>query len=95
MLRFDTLLRCHRSSPEGIKKNLAAFDLEIDAVAGDGDCAFRSIIRQLYKVVPNMTKEHISFLGLLNSEEKDIFTLRQTFVDRMLEPDEELSGEFI
>ena len=44
-----------------LKKHLAAFDLEIDAVAGDGDCAFRSIIRQLYKVVPNMTKEHISF----------------------------------
>ncbi|XP_068722408.1 uncharacterized protein [Montipora capricornis] len=28
--------------------------------------------------------------GLLNSEEKDIFTLRQKFVDRILEPDEEL-----
>ena len=78
-----------------LKRNLAAFDLEIDAVAGDGDCAFRSIIRQLYKVVPNMTeaaKDHIRFLGLLNSEDKDIFfTLRQKFVDRMLEPDEELT----
>ena len=35
-----------------------------------------------------------TWLGLLKSEEQDTFLLRQMFVDRMLEPDEELR-EFI
>lgn len=80
-----------------LKRNLAAFDLEIDEVVGDGDCAFTSIIKQLHKVVPTMTEDaqaHVRSLGLLQSETEDTFALRQMFVDQMLEPDGELR-EFI
>lgn len=88
------VIEAHRKQ---LKRNLAAFDLQIDEVVGDGDCAFTSVIKQLYKAVPNLTKEaenSIRSLGLLKSEEQDTFLLRQMFVDRMLEPDEELR-EFI
>ena len=40
-----------------LKRNLAAFDLEIDEVVSDGDCAFASKIKRLHKAVPNMTKD--------------------------------------
>lgn len=79
-----------------LKRNVAAFDLEIDEVVGDGDCAFTSIIKQLHKVVPTMTRcsGSCTLLGLLQSETEDTFALRQMFVDQMLEPDGELR-EFI
>jgi len=80
-----------------LQRNQAVFHLKIDEVVGDGDCAFTSIIKQLHKAVPNWTKEadnYIRSLGLLKSEEQDTFALHQMFVDRMLEPDEELR-EFI
>lgn len=73
-----------------LKRHLAAFDLKIDDVVGDGDCAFTSIIKQLHKVAPTMTEDaqaHVRSLGLLQSD-----ALRQMFVNRMLEPDEELRG---
>ena len=88
------VIETHR---EQLKRNQAAFDLQIEEVFGDGDCAFTSIIKQLHKTVPNLTKEADNFirpLGLLKSEEQDTLGLRQMFVDRMLEPDEELR-EFI
>ena len=69
MLGFITHFRCSRSSPTS-KRNLAAFDLEIDEVVGDGDCAFTSIIKQLHKAVPNMTenaKAHVRSIGWLHS----------------------------
>lgn len=67
-----------------LQRNLAAFHLKIDEVVGDGDCAFTSIIKQLYKAVPNWTKgadNYIRSLGLLKLEELDTFALRQMFVD--------------
>ena len=88
------VIEAHRKQ---LKRNLAAFDLQIEEVVGDGDCAFTSIIKQLHKAVPNLTKEADNFirsLGLLKSEEQDTLVLRQMFVDRMLEPDEKLR-EFI
>ena len=88
------VIETHR---EQLKRNQAAFDLQIEEVFGDGDCAFTSIIKQLHKTVLNLTKEADNFirpLGLLKSEEQDTLGLRQMFVDRMLEPDEELR-EFI
>jgi len=78
------------------QRNLAAFHLKIDEVVGDGDCAFTSMIKRLHKAVPNWTKEadnYIRSLGLLKSEEQDT-ALRQMFVDRMLEPNEELRESF-
>ena len=89
------VIEAHRKQ---LKGNLAAFYLQIEEVVGDGDCAFTSIIKQLLKAVPNLTKEADNFirslLGLLKSEEQDTLVLRQMFGDRMLEPDKELR-EFI
>lgn len=56
-----------------LKRNLAAFDLEIDEVVGDGDCAFTSIIKQLHKVVPTMTEDaqaHVRFLVCYNLKQR-------------------------
>ena len=33
-----------------LNRNLAAFDLEIEGVIGNGDCAFRSLAKQIVKV---------------------------------------------
>lgn len=80
-----------------LKRNLSSFGLQIDQVCGDGDCAFRSITKQLHQAVPEMSnnaERHIRSLGLLQCEQSDTLALRQMFVDRMLEPDEELA-EFV
>ena len=76
------LIEAHRKQ---LKRNLvAAFDLQIEEVVADRDCAFTSIIKQLHKAVRNLTNEADNFihsLGLLKSEEQDTFVLRQMFVD--------------
>ena len=71
---------------ELLRKHLASFNLRIDPVIGDGDCAFRSIIVQVQK-----TQEwndegsalcfHYLDLGLGRSVDEDVFHLRQLFVD--------------
>ena len=84
------IIDAHRKQ---LKRNQAAFDLQIEEACGLGGCAFTSIIKQLHKTVPNLTKEADNFirsLGLLKSEEQETLVLRQIFVDRMLQPDEEL-----
>ena len=67
------VVEAHRKQ---LQRNLAAFDLKVDEVVDDGDFAFTSIIKQLYKAVPNWAKEgdsYIRSLGLLKSEEQDTF----------------------
>lgn len=58
-----------------LKRNLAAFDLEIDVVIGDGDCAFRSLAKQIVRhSEENETfKEHLKSLNLLKTEDEDTF----------------------
>ena len=75
-----------------LNRNLAAFDLEIEEVIGDGDCAFRSLAKQVVKVSNGDIKfrEHVASLGLLKSEDEDTYQLRQLFVDKIEEGDEEL-----
>ena len=75
-----------------LNRNLAAFDLEIEGVIGDGDCAFRSLAKQIVKVSTGDIKfrEHVESLGLLKSEDEDTYQLRQLFVDKLEEGDEEL-----
>ena len=41
---------------EDLKRHLAGFGLEIESVSKDGNCAFRSIIRQLLKMDFDKTK---------------------------------------
>ena len=55
---------------EVLNRNLAAFDLEIEEVIGDGDCAFRSLAKQIVKVSTEDSKfrDHVESLGLLKSQ---------------------------
>ncbi|RMX37079.1 hypothetical protein pdam_00020042 [Pocillopora damicornis] len=67
-------------------KHLASFNLRIDPVSGDGDCAFRSIIVQVQKTQEWNDEEsalrlHCLKLRLGKSINEDVFHLRQLFVD--------------
>lgn len=70
-----------------LERNLYAFNLLIDSVEGDGDCAFRSIIKQLRNMLEwndanRKLTEHLEDLGLTGANlDDDVFTLRQLFVD--------------
>ena len=41
------------SHSETLKRHLATFNLQLDRVQSDGDCAFRTIMRQVRKLVHN------------------------------------------
>ena len=75
-----------------LKRNLAAFDLDIEAVIGDGDCAFRSLAKQIVRLSEenDSFKEHLRSLNLLKTEGEDTFQLRQLFADKIAEGDDEL-----
>ena len=87
-----TIILDHNVEQRRLERNLASFGLVIDSVKGDGDCAFRSVIRQLYKALEGNSapefrsyKDFLSQLGLsLENEDDDTFTLRQLFVDTLL-----------
>ena len=69
---------------QALQRNLG---LEVDPGCGDGDCAFSSITRELYKLAEfksNRTlNEHLHDIGLGVNEVADAFTLRQRFVDHV------------
>lgn len=59
-------------------KHLASFNLRIDPVSGDGDCAFRSILVQVQKTQEWNDEEsalrlHCLDLGLGKSVNEDVF----------------------
>ena len=85
----DSILREYE---DVLNRNLAAFGLEIETVIGDGDCAFRSLTKQINRISreDEKFKEHLKSLGLLKSEEEDTFQLRQLLADKIAEGDEEL-----
>ena len=85
----DIRIECRNQSI--LQRNLAAFGLEIKVVA-DGDCAFRSLVKQIYKLSGGDTlfKEHLESISLLKNEEEDTYHLRHFFVDEVLNGDEEL-----
>ena len=61
--------------------------LKIPIVQADGDCLFRSIVRQVSKLAheePGLVCEHLQTLGLLKGEDQDTLTLRKLFVDAVL-----------
>ncbi|XP_027043108.1 uncharacterized protein LOC113671092 [Pocillopora damicornis] len=68
------------------------FGLEIEEVVADGDCAFRNLVKQIYKLIAGNTlfKEHLESISLLKTEEKDTYHLGQLFVDEVLSGEEEL-----
>ena len=81
---------------EDLGRHLAGFRLEIDSISKDGDCTFRSIIRQTLKLDLKAKKEledHLKSQKLLSgSEDEDTFTLRQLFVEELLKGEDEYSG---
>ena len=81
-----------RGYEDVLNRNLAAFGLEIETIIGDGDCAFRSLTKQIARISreDEKFKEHLKSLGLLKSEDEDTFQLRQLFADKIAEGDEEL-----
>ena len=98
LLKFSNLLHLDDSTEsndpnisthtEDLKRHLAGFGLEIESVSKDGDCAFRSIIRQLLKMDSDKTKgleDHLRSLNLMaGSEDEDTFTQRQLFVEEFI-----------
>ena len=75
------------TNEQTLQRNLAKVNLELDNVQPDGDCAFRSIVRQISKQAkkePTTVSTHLRSLGLLIDEDIDTFTLRQLFVDAVL-----------
>lgn len=69
-----------------LQRNLSSFNLKIDSVQGDGDCAFRAIIFQLrktdeWKERNELLMHHLKELGLGHDIDRDVFELRQLFVD--------------
>ena len=75
------------SNNETLQRHLAKFNLQLDKVTPDGDCAFRSIVRQITKRthdVQDRVSTHLKSLGLLINEEDDTFRLRQLFVEAVL-----------
>ena len=81
---------------EDLKRHLAGFGLEIESVSRDGDCAFRSIRRQLLKMDFEKTKgleDHLRSLNLMaSSEDEDTFTLQEVFVEEFIRGEDEYSG---
>lgn len=68
-----------------LKRHLASFNLELDIIEPDGDCAFRSIVRQVSKLAQEelgLVCGHLQSLGLLKSEDQDTLTLRQHLLMR-------------
>ncbi|XP_031559681.1 uncharacterized protein LOC116295864 [Actinia tenebrosa] len=68
-----------------LSRNLTSLNLSRDPVAGDGDCAFASIIKQLRKSNELQTettlKKYLTDLGLGGSFDEDVHFLRQIFVN--------------
>ena len=76
------------SHTETLNRHLGGFNFEIDAIQPDGDCAFRSVVRQATKRACNEPQTsahvHLRSLGLLIDDDGDTFTLRELFVDELL-----------
>ncbi|PFX13533.1 hypothetical protein AWC38_SpisGene22377 [Stylophora pistillata] len=76
---------------ECLQRNLSSFSLEIDNIAGDGNCCFASIITEVSKSMAgngtnNETfKQHITSLGLGKGIQQDTELLRQLFCTEIRE----------
>ena len=73
------------SHTETLNRHLGGFNLEIDAIQPDGDCAFRSVVRQATKRACNepQISARLRSLKLLIDDDRDTFTLRQLFADEL------------
>lgn len=73
------------ANTQTLRKNLSDFGLQIDSVAGDGNCLFRSIILQVQKLA-QVSPELQQFLASINldkSVEEDTANIRKLFVTEL------------
>lgn len=80
MLEFNKLVSSGEPHGEAaihsqnLMRNLFSMGLEVDPVSGDGDCAFSSIIKHLYKVTEFTNDrtliQHLQDVGLGNDGER-------------------------
>lgn len=79
---------------DNLLRNLSSFNLELDAMPKDGNCLFRSLVRQVHKHFKTNNddhndneglQQHLSSLGMLTNEDKDVTTLRHLFVQELTE----------
>ncbi|XP_032218510.1 uncharacterized protein LOC5518042, partial [Nematostella vectensis] len=71
---------------ECLNRHLASFGLEIDAVPGDGDCCFTSIMKQIYRCFESNDEEYCDFLrslGFVGDIKKDVMQLRYLFCNEI------------
>ncbi|PFX34755.1 hypothetical protein AWC38_SpisGene394 [Stylophora pistillata] len=69
-----------------LSRNLAGFNLKVDKVARDGDCAFRGVAPMLRPICNPEQPEilnHLKSVGLCKSEDEDTITMRQLFVEEI------------
>lgn len=68
-----------------LERHLAGFGLQLDRVPQDGDCAFRSVVRQLNKraATDEVFQNHMASLQISADEDSAAFFLRQLFVNRL------------
>ena len=82
---------------QSLSRNLGGFNLTTDAIAKDGDCAFRSVARMLRPICNPEQPEilnHLTSVGLCKSEDEDTITMRQLFVEEIMKFDDELLAFF-
>ena len=67
-----------------LERQLAGFGLKIDPIQRDGDCAFRSVIREMTERASdnNDIRRHMEVLQLSTLDEAT-FALRQLFVEEL------------
>lgn len=73
---------------ENLKRNLSGLNLELDKVAGDGNCYFRAVVRHLPKYLTGnkeQLEQHCLSLGFGKNEEENTAKLRQLFVNEVTE----------
>ena len=68
-----------------LERQLAGFGLCVDEIQKDGDCAFRSVIRQFRKRAKNdeLIANHEKLMHLHPDEDGATFALRQLFADEI------------
>ena len=77
-----------------LERQLAGIGLQIDPVKRDGDCAFRSIVRELKQRVAgnSIITNHMNLLQLPQDEDSATFHLRQLFVNELEKEGSEASN---
>lgn len=76
---------------KNLERQLAGFGLKLDSIQRDGDCAFRSIIREITKrsIDETFIHNHLDTLQLTClDEDRATFALRQLFVKELTEKKE-------